>query len=212
MKLTEDQYNEIAEKYKNGLSQEKIAKEYGVSQGTIWNILNRKAVKCERCGKEYLVTPGHFKTRKTGYCYNCSSIQTLTGTTRMEYRGILHPRWKGGSYISKYGYKVIKTDKLDKNRKQIYTAEQILVFENETGRKLKTSNKGTGEQIHHIDGDKLNNNISNLEFCSDPKDHILLHKQLEELAFEMVREGLIIFDKTTRKYYKKDKLNDQCFS
>lgn len=77
----------------------------------------------------------------------------------------------------------------------------ILVIEQCLGRKLNTERGGKkGEMVHHIDGDKLNNNIDNLELCEDAKDHRLLHHSLQECAFELVRQGFIVFNKDKREY------------
>ena len=47
------------------------------------------------------------------------------------------------------------------------------------------------DQVHHINGIKHDNNISNLiEF--NHSEHSILHSQLEKLAFELVNKNLII--------------------
>ena len=46
------------------------------------------------------------------------------------------------------------------------------------GRKLLSS-----EIVHHIDGDKSNDDINNLYLCS-ASDHTLLHDSLEKIAME----------------------------
>lgn len=55
------------------------------------------------------------------------------------------------------------------------------------------------EEIHHIDGNKINNNILNLVELT-PSEHGALHSQLEKLAFDLVKNKLIIFDKENKKY------------
>ena len=51
------------------------------------------------------------------------------------------------------------------------------------------------EQIHHIDGDKLNNNFDNLVLCS-VSEHAKIHKNYEDLACRLIKEGLVKFDKS----------------
>lgn len=65
--------------------------------------------------------------------------------------------------------------------------EHIAVMEKALGRELQK-----GEVVHHINGDKTDNEINNLFLCTR-KEHGTLHKQLEGLAMELVKDGLIVF-------------------
>ena len=49
-----------------------------------------------------------------------------------------------------------------------------------------------GHVVHHVDGDKLNNKISNLVILSK-SDHRSLHHQLEAISMRLVRDGFIEF-------------------
>ena len=53
-----------------------------------------------------------------------------------------------------------------------YAYEHRLVAESKLGRRLID-----GEQIHHIDGDKLNNNPDNIEPVATMADHRLKHRK-----------------------------------
>ena len=88
--------------------------------------------------------------------------------------------------------------------RQKYKREHVLIYEKYLGRRLETTRGYNGEQIHHIDGDKLNNSIDNLFLCANLTEHQLVHAQLEEIAYKLVREGKIIFNKEEKKY----KLNE----
>ena len=68
--------------------------------------------------------------------------------------------------------------------------------EKKIGRKLKKS-----EPVHHIDGDKLNNNHDNLYVCRDRSHHGIVHDSLEEVAFSLYKLGIIGFDEETGEYY-----------
>ena len=49
-----------------------------------------------------------------------------------------------------------------------------------------------GHAVHHVDGDKINNELDNLVVLSK-RDHRLLHSQLENVSMQLVREGYIKF-------------------
>ena len=59
------------------------------------------------------------------------------------------------------------------------------VAEKKLGRKLEK-----GEVVHHINLNKLDNNPSNLIILSNSA-HLSLHRQLESIAGQLVRDGLI---------------------
>lgn len=154
----------------------------------------RKKVEftCDSCGETKEVDYYTHKRRKTNFCLKCVAKKTQTGVKK--------PRGDA-SYITTCGYKVIKCDgDYDSSGRARYRREHVLVMENHIGRKLNTSQGGNGEQVHHIDGDKLNNKIDNLLLCKNTKHHKDVDCQLHELAFELVRKKLIIFNKETEEY------------
>jgi hypothetical protein len=75
-----------------------------------------------------------------------------------------HYRWNGGTTVQS-GYIVVATDSSDK-----YVREHRLVVESYLGRKLLPD-----EIVHHINGDKTDNRIENLEVMSR-SEHCVLHK------------------------------------
>ncbi|HAU84055.1 MAG TPA: hypothetical protein DCW90_00545, partial [Lachnospiraceae bacterium] len=70
-----------------------------------------------------------------------------------------------------------------------------VIYENHYKVKLKKT-----EKIHHIDGNKKNNDISNLLKCSSTKRHREVHAQLEKVAYQLIKEGYILFDKDKEEY------------
>jgi DNA-binding CsgD family transcriptional regulator len=75
-----------------------------------------------------------------------------------------NPDWKGGITIEN-GYKRISSKAISEKRKSIHQ----IVMENYIGRELQK-----GEVVHHIDGNKQNNNINNLALM-DISAHSRLH-------------------------------------
>ena len=72
--------------------------------------------------------------------------------------------WRGGSRISGSGYRMIWVGK----RK--YRPEHVLVLEKYLGRRLKAN-----EVVHHIDGNRINNSIKNLQLFNSHRDHARKH-------------------------------------
>lgn len=110
----------------------------------------RKTITCKNCGKEFETTRATFCSAK------CSSeFRKKSGTMK-----------KNGFWYEN-GYKVLYLDG-DKSIK-----EHIKVIQDFIGRKLKKS-----EVVHHINEDKLDNRIDNLQLMTRG-EHSKLHRAKE---------------------------------
>jgi len=109
-------------------------------------------------------------------------------------RGQRSPRYCPiGSHKTWHGYvriKVAAHGHADSN----WQFEHILVVEQYIGRPIKK-----GEFVHHIDGDKLNNKISNLYLCSNSQ-HRKLHS-FEKLLKPLLATGVLKFNADKGEYY-----------
>jgi hypothetical protein len=76
--------------------------------------------------------------------------------------------WKGGSYISPQGYRLIYKPDHPYASNGAYVREHRLVMEQHLGRYLLPN-----EVVHHINGDKLDNRIENLQLFSSNVDHLV---------------------------------------
>ena len=84
--------------------------------------------------------------------------------------------WKGGKIIQN-GYVCILCPNHPRAKsKKGYVYEHILVMEKHLGRYLKMGK--SEECIHHIDENKLNNNLSNLRLFKTNSEHRLFHAKL----------------------------------
>jgi hypothetical protein len=167
--------------------------------------MKRITYLCAICYQPQVTTEWRFKRKKTPFCKNCVTIGTQKGIKKPQCSGENSGRWGGGEYISSDGYKMVKAEgQFHASGRQKYKREHVAIYEKHLGRELKTTQGYNGEQIHHIDGNKLNNDLDNLLLCANLAEHQLIHAQLEEIAYKLVREGKIIFDKETKKY----KLNE----
>jgi hypothetical protein len=98
-------------------------------------------------------------------------------------KGENHASWRGGFFVDRWGYKMVRSPR--RGLANPYVPEHLLVAEERLGRRLKK-----GEVVHHIDCDKTNNGPDNLFVCSR-STHKILHGQLEGLAGELLRCGLV---------------------
>ncbi|MCA1800729.1 MAG: HNH endonuclease, partial [Actinobacteria bacterium] len=169
---------------------------------------------CDDCGKETVTSYSNYtnaqkRHKRDGetYCRKCMSIRT--GNAR---RG-KHEAWNKGNHmdnsernmspwISTDGYRMVFDERKSYTRQNgwaSYKKEHILIFELELGRKLRQN-----EQVHHIDGNKLNNKRDNLHLCKSNSEHTNLHSQITDFGYELVKAGFIKF--ANGKYMAHDKL------
>ena len=64
----------------------------------------------------------------------------------------------------------------------------------------KVAGAQPGQIVHHIDGDPLNNDLSNLHVFENAKQHGAAHRSLELLAYDLYRSGVLIFDRQDGVY------------
>jgi len=85
-------------------------------------------------------------------------------------------------------------NKSGRQRVYPYVFEHHLVMEQSIGRFLKMH-----ELVHHIDGNRLNNDISNLYLCTGPDvnacriEHNSAHQSLEDAGLQLFKLGIIDF-------------------
>lgn len=81
-----------------------------------------------------------------------------------------NPMWKGGRFITKYGYvRIKKYDHPFANTKN-YVFEHRLVMEQHLGRYLLPF-----EKVHHINGNRSDNRIENLQLLESQSRHAHMH-------------------------------------
>lgn len=96
-------------------------------------------------------------------------------TPRPKPSGARHPNWRGGRRLNAYGYVLVWADPEDalaqamRFKNDAYVLEHRLVVARKLNRPLTS-----GEQVHHIDGDKTNNDISNLQLVSSHPNGVCL--------------------------------------
>ena len=161
---------------------------------------------CDKCGHEQWVNYWNIYRKDIHICRYCSSSSTAKTRKNTPWnKGKKQaPRDVGNSYINSNGYVEVWIGKHTKeDRAGGYYREHKLKKELEIGRLLEDY-----EMIHHVDGDKTNNRTDNLVVCSSHHDHRKLHGQLERVAMELVRNGLIRFNHIDNKYFVDPDVGD----
>ncbi len=116
-------------------------------------------------------------------------------TIKQRRKGKHSTNWKGGK-VKYDGYWKILTPNHPRADSSGYVYEHVLVMEKKLGRLIIK-----GEIIHHIDGNRGNNEIENLFLCKDTGTHTNIHRSIEEVGLQLFRLGFIKFDKAIRSYY-----------
>lgn len=114
--------------------------------------------------------------------------------------GSKHPNWKGGRYVAHDGYVMVSVvqGRTSKSGWSNYRKEHIVVIEEHLGRELTRK-----EVVHHVDGDKQNNALSNL-WVSSQSEHRKAHISLQDIGFLLVKSGLVAFDPDLGVYIVAD--------
>ena len=119
----------------------------------------------------------------------------MSESRKGRFRGINHPRWKGGKWKKQSGYIALWKPKHPYANPYGYVYEHRLVVEEKIGRYLKPI-----ERTHHLDGDKTNNRLENLVLCDSQSSHSLLHQEMEKFVFKLIQEKKVYYDKDDKKF------------
>lgn len=149
----------------------------------------RIKLNCLNCNKEIEVKQSRIDAGRGKYCSRAchANANLVPNGVRFEkghktwnknkphlaIRGENHYRWQGGYWIANDGYKMIEVKRLGKRYR---IPEHRLIVETHLGRTLEE-----WEDVHHIDHNKLNNDINNLMVLSK-SDHTKLHHEIRRGA------------------------------
>lgn len=127
---------------------------------------------CLFCSKEFEVWPYKIKDGRGLYCSRVCKDTAFTGQPNTKISKENHYSWKGGIRLDK-GYRTISTPNHPNANNCGYVQEHRLVVEKSIGRFLDPM-----EVVHHLDGDRSNNKLSNLLLVENKKEHIKYHRNM----------------------------------
>ncbi len=143
-----------------------------------------KWFECSRCSIQFYVGHRNVSQRKTKLCDKCV---TIAKTERI----IAQNKANTGEFtLSQKGYKYVS----DPTQKHGYKFLHRKVMEGALGRELTKE-----DVVHHIDGDKSNNELENLHLTTRT-GHAVAHNSLEKIGFYLIREKKICFNRQTGFY------------
>lgn len=120
---------------------------------------------CEECGASFWTFPSKVKAGEGRFC-----SRSCTGRFYVRQRiGPNSPTWQGGRSVEATGYVNLTIPGRGSIREHRYVMEQHL------GRELRPD-----EHVHHINGDRSDNRIENLQIMSQ-SEHMRLHAAMRRL-------------------------------
>lgn len=133
-------------------------------------------VECRVCEKRYETKT--YPSKQQPRCKNCAGRESYT-PSKIERESI---RKRGDGYITKQGYHLI------------YDGSKYI-----PAHRFAFPDLPSDMVVHHIDGDKLNNELVNLVPLSK-KDHRVAHGELEKCSYYLIQNGLIQYDRENNTY------------
>jgi hypothetical protein len=169
-------------------------------------------IECFVCGLPCLTAAVKYQ-RKNGdhkKRHTCTRICQNKLTQEAKYNPLIIEKDDEGWYICKhkggaYGYYVKRVRQLRMGGKHKGRMHRVTIFKHRWIMEQIVGKEALiGMHVHHIDMNKLNNDISNLWLCT-PKKHMSAHHSFNECCVEGFKRPIQFdFNKETGKYYLKE--------
>lgn len=141
-------------------------------------------VTCPRCGKVRTVAK---EPMKQTHCRKCAGA--IAREKRPSLTGSKAYAWKGGRRIDSYGYVKLHKPGHPHADTTNYVREHIYVVCEHYSVDYFRENGGT---VHHINGNKQDNQLENLFVCTSQQNKAFT-KNLLDIAYALVRKSIIKF-------------------
>lgn len=167
-----------------------IISSFYIASKTGERTIKKAIVNCEICKLDREIEYSKASKKQEHNCRQCAP------KTHEDYKGWRYTTGYKQIYVE--GYHPRKKIKTKTQKVMNYVFEHIIVMEKHIGRFLEED-----EVVHHIDENRLNNDISNLYLCTK-SNHGKLHQKIENLAILLYKHKLINFE--DGKYVESNKL------
>lgn len=158
--------------------------------------------RCDNCASDFTrdVSQMSSKRLNNSVKHFCSKCRYAIGEASAKKKKENTAANIGNRLMTSHGYieVCVGHNSLYSGVKSGYIREHVKVMQDYLGRKLED-----GEVVHHIDGDKTNNTINNLDLCS-VQEHNKAHAQSEQIIFRLYKEGKVGYCKVTKSYFLID--------
>lgn len=161
---------------------------------------------CDQCGSKFVREKGKthkysLTKTKTHFCETCVDAR-ITMKVLHQHKKDRKQNRCGEQRICKHtGYVEIYVGpdypyhhKRSRFKSYHWKRHHIYVMEQHLCRALQP-----GEVVHHIDGDKQNNDFENLDVMSIDQ-HNQCHGKAEQVVFALLKQGIVQYDRTTKQY------------
>jgi predicted DNA-binding protein YlxM (UPF0122 family) len=211
--------DDLVRLYKNEcLTMAEIADRVGCSETTIWKSFDYYGLKA-RSNSECRLTrtlyrdPAVLKDCYVSREMSCQEIAILAGVDRhtvadwmrefsiplrstdqtsrllgLKQAGDRNPSWRGGRIKNTAGYILVYQPNHPLANNQGYVRRNALVACEKEDRILEK-----GELVHHIDMNTENDDPGNLYVCKGNSEHRHIHHEMELIAAELVKRGVVGF-------------------
>lgn len=185
-----------------------------------WRMDEQVLVQCDMCEAtrwlSYAACSNNLNRTGLNRCRSCATKVASVGKNPNIYESVRraaalrvgekHASWRGGIIPTSDGYlqEWVPPEQRPDWQKAVYRKRGILVAEKMLGRKLNYREF----VVHHIDGDKLNDEWSNLAVIPSQSHHRDAHQSLQEIGYELVKAGYLGFDTKTHRYVAHTKFRE----
>lgn len=186
---------------KNTIDGTPISSLSGGSEKTVLLVCNDCGVQTKATYGNYLNSQIRHKRKGKTYCRPCSNKRTgrlkrgkplhNACGPRPKMRLNNHPNYGGGRWVASDGYVMVQTGTRQ------YQREHLLIMGQHVGRRIRSEE---GEVVHHINLDKICNEVSNLVILPSESDHRSAHRSLTKVAAFLVCRGLVKYVRESNEY------------
>jgi len=158
----------------------------GITRESLFDMYVTQRMSMERIGRKFGVTQKavDYWMRKWNIPARTKKDAVTLSRLREAFSGPNNPNWNGGRVMSPSGYMTVRDPKHPRAQLRGYVLEHIKVWMETHGKEVPQ-----GWQVHHINGDKLDNRPENLVALSEKKHRKVIPllqrriRQLEKLLF-----------------------------